>query len=90
MKQEKPKGLKNENLPIHPCQHTYGGEDFTGAPVIGMINASGITKREYFVALAMQGLISNRELQKSIAEDKMSWAQFCIKEADEVLKELDK
>jgi hypothetical protein len=44
--------------------------------------AQGLTKREYFAAMAMQGLLANPEFK---FEEKYT-ADYAIKEADELLK----
>lgn len=55
----------------------------------------GLTKREYFAGLAMQGLISNVDSDKYVvSEGEMtktaeSKAKFCILLADELLKQLE-
>lgn len=63
----------------------------------------GLTKREYFAGLAMQAILSNRELQiclfMDLESDKKIFpninrqnaiAIHAIKEADELLKQLEK
>ena len=47
---------------------------------------SGLTKREYFVGLAMQGLLSGR----SEYEDRMIDVSKAVELADLLLKELEK
>lgn len=46
----------------------------------------GLTKREYFVGLAMQGIVSNTEYIMNSSE---TIAQYALKIADELLKQLD-
>lgn len=52
----------------------------------------GLTKREYFTGLAMQGLLSNPEItlpKSSASEDEFKlFANVCVKYADEILKQL--
>jgi hypothetical protein len=59
----------------------------------------GLTKREYFAGLAMQGLLANSGGVIQANEmsgtgwcngDAESMAQLCIESADALLKELDK
>lgn len=61
---------------------------------------SGLTKREHYVGLAMQGLLANPQYWKrvyktlsSLKADKASiecvFAQFSIKLADEILQQLE-
>ena len=61
----------------------------------GELNSVGLTKREYFAALALQGLISNVDSDKynvggGLVTDKASHkAKFCVLLADALLKELE-
>ena len=50
---------------------------------------SGLTKREYFAGLAMQGFCSNQEFLKNLNGDPNLTAQACIEIADELLKQLE-
>lgn len=54
----------------------------------------GLTKREYFAGLAMQGLLSNsysNGFSQPLSEyDSKSIAKFSIEYADELLKQLEK
>lgn len=53
--------MTNGNAPAYPSDHEYteGGYDGLDAPVIVHKTSFGLTKREYFAAMAMQGMISN-------------------------------
>lgn len=47
----------------------------------------GLTKREYFAALAMQGMLSNETI---INNDNWEWiAENSVKQADELIKKLN-
>jgi hypothetical protein len=48
---------------------------------------SGLTKREYFAVMAMQGLLSNNELGMS---KENTIAQLAVKQADTLIDELNK
>lgn len=53
-----------------------------------ILQGTGLTKREYFAGLAMQGLLSNHELINSV---EWSWiGEQSIRLSDELLKQLDK
>jgi hypothetical protein len=67
--------MNNADKPISPT-----GQNQTG---------TGLTKREYFAAMAMQGMISGRALSLSKDEAVMFGAQS-IQFADALLAELDK
>ena len=91
--------MKNENQPIHPTWMTQNGEQSYTALKEGQKTGyekhfGGLTKREYFAGLAMQGILANpfyaEHLKSNIyipAED--SVAEFAVKMADELLKQLD-
>ncbi len=75
--------MKNSDLPAFPKTTPDGDPP-----------QKGLTKREYFSGLAMQGLLSNPEWmkehkgQKYIMENTII-AEIAIKTADEFLKQLD-
>lgn len=47
---------------------------------------NGLTKREYFAGLAMQGLLANEAFQRL---DSKQIAEHSIRRADELLKQLE-
>lgn len=49
-------------------------------------DTSGLTKREYFAGLAMQGILSNTEY---INQSRETLVDYSIKMADELLKQLE-
>jgi len=52
----------------------------------------GLTKREYFAGLAMQGLLANPNIRRPSGLNEDENTQFsivCIKYADELLKQLE-
>lgn len=46
---------------------------------------SGLTKREYFAAMALQGLLSNPQLDKTIAEI----CSLAVQTSDSLIRTLD-
>jgi hypothetical protein len=51
------------------------------------VESKGLTKREYFAGLAMQGILSNHSL---IDADDWEWvAKNAIKQADDLLTQLE-
>jgi hypothetical protein len=81
--------MKNADEPMHPAPYT--SQD-------GMVYHDvyfGLTKREYFAALAMQALASNPDWAKTMRvpddwdEFKDSSAKGAVELADAVMKELD-
>lgn len=78
----------NPNEPINPSEvqiNTDNGDVHQNCIANGVRTASGLTKREYFTALAMQGLCANVE-SESIADI----ASSSVKIADALIKALNK
>ena len=73
--------MKNADKPINPI--------LTQSPSLQNDTSLGLTKREYFAGLAMQGLCSNQEFLKNLNGEPNSVAQACIEIADELLKQLE-
>ena len=79
--------MKNADKPINPI--------FTdsGYPVsedrIYKSTITGLTKREYFAGLALQGTCSNQEFLKNLNADPNLVIKACIEIADELLKQLE-
>jgi len=66
--------MENKDRPIHPVTANV----FSGAHI-------GLTKREYFAGLAMQGLLANSNYN----HDFFWVSDRAIKYADELLKQLN-
>jgi hypothetical protein len=68
--------MENAHKPINPCNKTdvHTGNEYRG-----------LTKREYFAGLAMQGLCACPDL----AVSRIELAIESIKQADELLKQLE-
>lgn len=64
------------------------GYGFTTADGSSHINEQGLTKREYFAVLLLQGMVANanRDLTYDYIEGKV---KDCIAHADELLKQLE-
>ncbi len=88
--------MKNSEQPAFPFEYITDVEDGTKGIM------PGLTKREYFAGLAMQAILSNRDLQLAIFQDikndqKMypgidnfnAICKHAVREADELLKQLD-
>jgi hypothetical protein len=74
--------MKNANQPINPMPHQ--NQDGTIQHDVYF----GLTKREYFAALAMQGLLSNGHCLPN--KDGIEYVvSISIKAADELLKQLE-
>lgn len=84
--------MENGNKPIHPIFNDKGYP--SNDRVIEHADLSGLTKREYFAAKALQGLLSiYSEGQESIVPNQdnvLYMAGLAVKAADELLCALDK
>ena len=67
--------MKNADMPAFPVEETCNSESLS----------FGLTKREYFAAMAMQGFLSQNEY---ITPEGLAFA--AIEQADALLKELEK
>lgn len=80
----------NGTKPAYPVDGTYASEAISYDKI-------GLTKREYFAGLAMQAILSNRELHLAIIADQNidgtthenCVAFHAVKEADQLLKQLE-
>jgi hypothetical protein len=74
--------MNNQNSPAFPTEIAFNEK--TKVTTI----SHGLTKREYFAGLAMQGYIVERHGQDDI--DRAKVAKWSVKLADELLKQLEK
>ena len=83
--------MKNADKPINPLKRANNAfYDEKDESFINRIKPLiGLTKREYFAGLAMQGLCSNQEFLKNLNGDPNLIAQACIEIVDELLKQLE-
>lgn len=69
--------MKNSEQPINPVPEKS--------------NCYGLTKREYFAGLAMQGLLANNSIIDNHSSNEMEWiSKHATCQADELLKQLEK
>jgi hypothetical protein len=82
--------MENGKEPITPCT-IQGRQGWGDKPTISDREVYGLTKREYFAGLAMQGLLANPNFQDngSGASIPIQVTVSAIKYADELLKQLD-
>ena len=74
--------MNNSDMPAMPCEFNFDTETGTTHEMF-----SGLTKREHFAGLAMQGFISAGSNGMPNASAISKWA---VKYADALLAELDK
>ena len=79
--------MKNGNMPITPIFDDQGAVRSLIDEQGFSEHATGLTKREYFAGLAMQGLIT---LKGSDCSDTDITAVQCVRMADALLAELSK
>lgn len=74
---------KNADKPAYPSEFEGGEYDFTGQPIIAHRKYYGLTKREYFAAMALSGLASLPDMNIATI------CKYSVQCADELLKQLD-
>ena len=73
--------MNNADRPAYPLQLQEG----ESSELIGKLgNADGLTKREYFAAMAMQGLMNKQGVNMEMI------VKMAVAHADALLKELEK
>jgi len=81
--------LNNGNLPASP--QTFAINDVGDVEGSSMYEDSqGLTKREYFAGLAMQGLITSDYQDDAEKRSDVQTAILAVKQADALLAELEK
>lgn len=74
--------MKNADKPINPV--------LIQSPSLQNETSLGLTKREYFAGVALQGILSNRWSMEFGNYNEEKKAEMAIKYADELLKQLEK
>ena len=83
---KKSSNMKNSEQPIHPFEVKCKCDKTTM-----MVKNAGLTKREYFAGLAMQGLIANGQMSEHLIFWKSEEsAKISVFFADALLAELEK
>ncbi len=78
--------MKNADKPINPIVQE---ENIGQGGKILMCTEYGLTKREHYAGLAMQGFCSNQEFLKNLNGDPNLVVKACIEIADEILQQLE-
>jgi hypothetical protein len=76
------------NEPAYPSEFEGGEYDFTGMPTIVHRKCYGLTKREYFAAMAMQGMYANPSLV-DIHDCGHAMTDQAVKAADALINNLN-
>lgn len=80
--------MNNLNKPAFPILNELRGIDFDAAGVFNKYEAftsGGLTKREYFATMAMQGILGNSQystLAPAVAIEAVSYANALLKELE--------
>jgi hypothetical protein len=84
--------MKNSDMPAMPQSFSMSEEDcgttMTHIEEAELSENIGLTKREYFAAKVMQGLLAQSN-GSAISSDKVLGAKYCVDMADELLKALE-
>ncbi len=79
--------MKNANMPVSPMLNEHGCPQHHSSVLLQEGQVTGLTKRELFAAMAMQGFLSNKGHATHFnPEDD---AKYCIRIADALLAELE-
>ena len=88
--------MNNGKQPISPTMYTKfgdGADDYQplkdGQKTGWEVKFGGLTKREYFAGVALQGILSNRWSMEYGNLNEKQKAEMAIKHADELLKQLE-
>lgn len=77
--------MENGNKPAYPISEEQTDRIDSNVKIY-----SGLTKREYFAAMAMQGILANEQLRYSLCRPGRSGIQiYALQQADALLQELD-
>lgn len=72
-----------------PAFPVYDWDQLESGQIVQVIKSPGLSKREYFAVMALQGLIANPELSQGYSSC-MEKAQEAVELADALLAELSK
>ena len=87
--------MDNSDMPAMPSSTPRHPDDIAQAAAMGCylpneVNHSGLSKREHFAAMAMQGIISNPTCKTEHQDWKGAIAADALEVADALLEELSK
>jgi len=88
--------MKNGEQPITPIygadKRLYKSSGVDADYFKQVPSLTGLTKREYFAAMAMQGLISNPNIKRPSLDnipERDTFSRICLEYADSLLKQLE-
>jgi len=79
--------MKNGDMPVAPMLNTYGVPHHHSSVLVQPGQITGLTKRELFAAMALQGFMANKEHAKWFDPDED--ATYAVRIADCLLKALE-
>jgi hypothetical protein len=85
--------MNNSDMPAMPCTFQTPEDDLLaggGADIPEWTISGGLTKREHFAGLALQGILANNHYQEPRRTKLEGMAIDAVAAADALLKELDK
>lgn len=65
-------------------------EEFSDRFNEGISLQTGLSKREYFAAMALNGILSSRGLQEALNADRTYWEEEAVEQADKLIEALNK
>jgi len=68
---------------------SFTEREYMGDGMYQYTHNPGLTKREYFAGLALQGVLANEALRTSLANKNFTPTEFAINQAEFLLKELE-
>jgi hypothetical protein len=84
--------MKNSDMPAMPLDSAIYLDPTK--PNLGVADCHGLTKREYFAAMAMQGINANEQITSDLYDEGVpivsKIAKMAVVSADSLLAELDK
>lgn len=78
--------IKNKDMPMFPCECEFSTDAVRGRQTGNFSGIEiGLTKREFFASMALQGLLAG-DAEQMWSEEKV--AESAVRHADELLKAL--
>ena len=84
--------MKNSDMPAMPSVQTTEQYEYNGIQYVQSKDYfEGLTKREHFAGLVMQGMLANKLIIDEVPQNSMEWiAEKAVCLADALLAEIEK